>query len=505
MPILSRTFSRSRHIHDLPNEILVIIFLFAITKDYKIPVKLTEVCKLWREIARGNACLWTEISGWSATAREVVLALSNGRPLTYSGGMTEKHPNDALFVSKVAARLEVLGWLDASSSFGPVNVAVLLDAGTYLRLKILRLENQSRRLKYVPFDCPRNFFVPVLESLHLASVHLFLFKCVSFRALRTLKLQRRIGLNISDLSTVLANTPVLETLILDETLISLDTRLDTRNDAPSPLPDHLSPVQVPVTNITWHGIPPGLELHRLFRFLPSPRLRSLDLTISPTINDFGWFTLEGLIPCETERTHPHGCSLDEREEPVVLAHLEELTVRVGPKVPFSWTTSIGHPWARLRVLKNLLLPSLTTLVLACDAPQVPEDGKNGTTSTPTPATEPTSGVCPSLPRLEDLFSTDSQSRLSGPATLSTLRLHHIAMNLSDSRAFLDGLPALNTLVLDSCPGSSALVCALAPKALPGAADDALNPGFRLDEDDIHASANILKAVSRPAARTSICP
>ncbi|KAJ7062150.1 hypothetical protein C8F01DRAFT_1136664 [Mycena amicta] len=451
-----RELDRQRQpIHWIPPELLIHIFLFAVTRPardavpenepfHRSPVVISHVCSRWRSIALGVSRLWACISVqssvWSTDAIVEFLKRSLEAPLDVVFALPPSVDMAAEFVraEKLFAHLDPHYSRIRSLSVQTRGVAMQklvlnlrqkdLYALQSLNLCAVSLMSSSPSLQSLnPTQMEASGPVLALRHLRLDKLPLYNIPTHFLANLVTLELAfppkksttERLNsymLRLSHLLRFLRETPKLEELVLLNTVPYVDVSRGDEEDAP--MLDTLSrvtPIELPhLRSIDW-AYPFAADVHYFLSFFILPALESIDIGVEE-------FTMH--------RPHVHLFrGYPETAASQLWNRIHHLPALRSVSIQCVNTDSISS------VLRKFTMPTLSSLDLAFhDKPQ--------------------SGVPPVLPRMEALLR---DPRLP---FLTRLALARFSIPADSVTAWLGYLPALEHLALTACVGAPALLVAL---------------------------------------------
>lgn len=433
-------------IHWLPTELLIHIFaafadlghpdLLAGGVHYHPPVIISHVCQQWRSISIATPHLWARFSHrgvrWDLRPLRTFLERSGTAPLDifYRGSLLVSSHDERQGVSGMFGELRREFSRIRSLTLecrGPQAVMVLVEilrSAYELCLDELRIcippslnpppvstsfwtslgpeptggqvnREMSRRLRHLS-----------LEQVPLLSIPTFYVN-----NLRSLELSLLGRLSMSYLWAFLSHTPLLEEVVLTNTVPYFDIAFQ---------PNHVSQayIQLPcLATIDW-SYPLPEDVNRFFSFLDAPLLERLEL----------WTEQQ-----PSKRSHDISSSLHPLHGHLEFPALRDLSLRADED-------TIG------RVLRRIVFPVLERLEIA---------------NVDVRAKGPRNTMLPALPRLESIFRDPRLPHL----THLTLSHFDISPEHGRAEAMLGYMPVLISLSLDACTGVGRLMDRLQEKAV----------------------------------------
>lgn len=425
--------SQTRSIHALPPELLLEVFAdlllpersAAVTRELlRRPVVISSVCKLWRELAFSTPALWSRIPVHNLKLRMLFAARSQQSRLhlvNLALNISPTQPTQAStrdLLSSTATRVHSMTW--QISGLAPLKVfthVVQNHLASFSSLRTLELDASpihshiSTLLRH--WDCAQ---CPALEELSLLSIVPSPKPDTVFSRLRILRIDSRV-LRLSSLYALLASTPILETLVLTDTVPHIDVMFlkDDQGNltwTSSSSRGFADVVALPrLTHIDWSFAPPW-DARLLFVILGAPRLRSFSVCLN--IAPVRWRA---------------GCA---EGDPLALL----LSLPVSAPTLKELAVECVDTEALRQAFRKACLPSLVRLQI---------------TYLP-PLNAPC--VLPVLPRLESMFRDPRM------LALTHLKLSHFNLDPEETKTMLRYMPVLADLTFLDCVGVGPAVCAL---------------------------------------------
>ncbi|KII83961.1 hypothetical protein PLICRDRAFT_179990 [Plicaturopsis crispa FD-325 SS-3] len=500
----ARELEESKYpINWLPPELLAEMFLFYCADDddaaevvpyYRPPVTISHVCRKWRELSLATSALWSRISCRSArwnpepfrvfvqrsrpslieyeysmppqgTGEETLLDLEEAhRMSTILPDMLQNMHRCRSLVIEVQTPLRIRDVLDmfnsATLDFSHLQVLDLgisepnpsMD-GPHSLLANNRLNDVDESIKAASAMSTK---FSALRHLRLHQIPLFNFPSGFFSSLRTLELsfpapasgqrnrtRNEYTLRMSTLCPFLSLTPLLEELILSDTIPLFDVRpLHTDPSRPAtsnavirlrrPTPT----VELPHLNRLEWSYPDAYYIQHFLSYILTPALEKLDLCLDdPSLKP----TVSG---------HAAHTSGDGYHDPSGHHPSEAM------QYPLLHTLSIQCVDADVlgTSLRRLSFPALESLELANVHVQAREALSADKGDPDAVVSFPDLHIA--LPRLESIFRDPRLPHLTA------LTLSHFDINPEHGRAMLAYMPALQSLSLDHCRGTAEILEAL---------------------------------------------
>lgn len=214
--------ARSTHLHqdtlapinDLPHELLLAVFkLYVDMIPDELPLTLTLVCKLWRNIVEGAPNLWCHISaGDRLESVRKALTMAKGAPLEVSYYELEATTSIAIFFTEIKDRIAHV----KSIYFSAAQLPEILKTTPAIRLETLDLEIRSRPAQSRE---PVTLFggepaSPALKNFHLHCSPVNL-EPLRLSGLHSLELSDVPICSAEELLRILMESPALEACCLD--------------------------------------------------------------------------------------------------------------------------------------------------------------------------------------------------------------------------------------------------------------------------------------------------
>ena len=469
---ISELEAQKEPINWLPPELLEQVFLAVTDFDlpnskYRPQVVVSHVCTKWRIISLASTRLWSRINLQGFTkpdALSTFLKRSGKAPLEIdyrslaNVSASQECSQMAGMIIITQQHLERVSYLTLQSRAALPLVYILPSINNhnlaFPRLHYLSLSITDPNPTFVEVPSlmesinatPANFdsskepspSTSCLSRLKLERVPLFKLVTPFIANLRWLELSyspRRVDtehefyyLKMSSLCHFLAHTPLLEELILTNTVPYFDIILATDGTDNLDTPYHRNPVNlVHLKTLEW-SYPFAVDIYRFLSLIDTPALEKLDLWVEDLPakrNDISF--VRGYIP-----TSPHKYSRGIVNYPSV----RDLSLQcVGED-----TTS--------SVLRKFSFPALEKLAFTNVDSTVRQNPEIAT-------------ALPVFPRLESIFR---DPRL---LSLTHLTLSHFKISAEQGRAeaMLGYMPVLTSLSLDSCSGVGRLMEGLQEKVV----------------------------------------
>ncbi|KAH9913126.1 uncharacterized protein BXZ73DRAFT_81981 [Epithele typhae] len=459
----------STNINHFPPELLLLVFKFSVWGNPKAAVILSHVCGVWRALTLTTASLWTELCVWSPAALPTVLERSRGGPVTYCPRAYPRaaRPATQQTVRQLVATSARLQNLECEWSQDAVHqihhLQYLFGLPSLPALQAVYLE--APIFPALPRTPSFQVDLPVLQEVILDRLSPVVLGTRIKPMLNALAFAGHGGLRSSHLYDLLASAPSLKNLIMEDLIIKVDHSVDVGVFRGGQQSYNRPALTLPVDVLEWSGLSDCALLRGLFRMFEMPQLSALWLTIKsqPTHNSMSMSTR--VCTCGVPAQDPHECPKAPWNDPksvFTFSNLRSLSIVVTNA---KFTPSFGF-WPVSHQLSGLSFPALEELELVCDAdfsPQVfPRRPQDSIILTPGKAALP----LPSLPFLFTSMSRNGPEAFRLPR-LKLLHLEGFILDTTAAGAFLSWLPAVENLILTSCPGAGDFVCALAPGTCTG--------------------------------------
>ena len=481
---ISELEAQKEPINWLPPELLEQVFLAVTDFDlpnskYRPQVVVSHVCMKWRIISLGSTRLWSRINLQGFAKPDILLTFlkrSGKAPLEIDyrslahASATQECRQMANMITQSQQHFERVNYLTLQSRAALPLVYILPSISdhniAFPRLQYLCLSITDPNPTFVeapslmevinitPADSDSlkepSPSTSCLSRLKLERVPLFKFVTPFIANLRCLELSyspRRLNstghdyyLKMSSLCHFLAHTPLLEELVLTNTVPYFDVVLATDGTSNLDIPYHIPPVNlVHLKTLEW-SYPFAVDIYRFLSLIDAPGLEKLDLWVEdlPAKRNDTLFVRGYMLTSSSPHKYSRGI--------VNYPSVRDLSLQcVGED-----TTS--------SVLRKFSFPVLEKLAFTNIDSTVRQNPEIATT-------------LPVFPRLESIFR---DPRLP---SLTHLTLSHFKISAEQGRAeaMLGYMPVLTSLSLDACSGVGRLMEGLQEKVV-GTIKPTASPG-----------------------------